>query len=686
MAKDLFIDVETFSSVDIKTSGAYKYIESDDFEVLIVGYSIDDGPVKVVDLAMGEELPEEFEEALFDENCKKHAHNATFERLSFRRIGYDIPIEQWYCTAVKAAYCGLPFSLDEVSKKLDIKNKKLDTGKALIKYFSCPCKPTKANGMSTRNYPESDLEKWEQYKEYNKYDVLAEKEIYDILSKYEIPEFERQLYILDQKINDRGIEVDMELATNAIVVDETYTNNLMQESINISGLQNPNSPLQLKEYIYSRSNALLENLSENDAKYMDSPLGASINLTSQSTTKESVNALLNLDAVKLDKDLVTILENRQKLSRSSVKKYYAMINCAMKDNRVRGTFQFYGANRTGRWAGRLLQLQNLSKNHLSDIDLPRRIMKTGDWQLLEMMYDDVSDILSQLVRTALIAKNGYTFAVADFSAIEARVVSWLADEKWRIDVFNGDGKIYEAAAARMFNVPISMVTKGSDLRAKAKNAELALGYQGSLGAMKRMGGDKMGMSDAEMMSIVKKWRDANPKIVELWAEIEECAHEAVRYRRTVIGGPKKNLIFKCDQNNFMIVLPSGHTLFYRNPTFVEKTIGRSKMKTTLLCYEGIVQETKQWGLIDTYGGKLTENIVQAISRDLLGYSMLQLDKNGFAINMHVHDEVISEVSNFMINANIKLEQMEKIMGTPPDWAYDLPLNADGYITKFYKKD
>ena len=686
MAKDLFIDVETFSSVDIKASGAYKYIESSDFEILIVGYAIDDGPVIVVDLAMGEKLPEEFEDALFDEDCKKHAHNATFERLSFRRIGYDIPIDQWYCTAVKAAYCGLPFSLDEVSKKLDLKSKKLDTGKALIKYFSCPCKPTKANGMSTRNYPESDLEKWELYKEYNKFDVLAEKEIYDILSKYEIPEFERQLYILDQTINDRGIEVDMDLANSAIEVDEKYTNVLMEESKRISGLSNPNSPTQLKAYIDNKSDCLLGNLTDDDITFMHSPLGTSIDFSNQSTTKESVNALLKLDAVKCDKSLVNILENRQKLSRSSVKKYYAMINCAMNDNRVRGTFQFYGANRTGRWAGRLLQLQNLSKNHLSNIDMPRELLKQRDWELLEMMYDDVSDILSQLVRTALIAKEGCTFAVADFSAIEARVVSWLADEKWRIDVFRGDGKIYEAAAARMFNVPVSMVTKGSDLRAKAKNAELALGYQGSLGAMKRMGGDKMGMSDAEMMAIVKKWRSANPKIVDLWAEIEECAHEAVRYRRLVIGGPKKNLIFNCDQHNFTIKLPSGHTLFYRNPTFVEKTVGKSKMKTTLLCYEGIVQETKQWGLIDTYGGKLTENIVQAISRDLLGYSMLQLDKNGFAINMHVHDEVISEVSNFMSNADKKLIEMEEIMGAPPEWAKDLPLNADGYVTKFYKKD
>lgn len=665
MAKRLYMDVETYSSVDIKTCGAYKYIESPDFEIIILCYAIDDEDPVVVDLLQGEEIPEEFEEALLDDDCLKIAHNAVFERLSFNRIGYITPISSWYCTAVKAAYCGLPFSLDEVSKKLNIKDKKLDTGKALIKYFSCPCKPTKINGMRTRNMPEHAPDKWLIYKEYNLYDVLAEIEIFKTLEHYEIPQFERDLYVLDQQINDRGILIDVELAESAIAVDEEYTKKLTERAKYLTNLENPNSPLQVRNWIegiINRGKGAFE-----EKEFVSSLAKAEIPVLIEKHSDKPV--------------VVEVLEIRQKLSRSSVKKYYAMLNCLMSDSRVRGTFQFYGASRTGRWAGRLLQLQNLSKNHLDDIDLPRNMIRKRDVDGVEMMYDDVADILSQLVRTALIAPKGKTFAVADFSAIEARVVSWLADEEWRMEVFRGDGKIYEAAGARMFNVPISAVTKGSDLRAKAKNAELALGYQGSLGAMKRMGGDKMGMSDTEMMSIVHKWRRANPKIVELWQEIQDLAHEAVRYQRRVVG-TARNLIFECDGECLIVTLPSGRSLYYRNPKFVEKKVGGRVSR--LLCYDGIVQETKQWGSIDTYGGKLTENIVQAISRDLIGYAMLQLNKNGFGITMHVHDEAIAEIPEE--NAEEWLKKMERIMGTPPDWASDLPLNADGYVTPYYKKD
>lgn len=657
MAKELFIDVETYSSRDIKTCGAYKYIESPDFEILIVGYALDDNEPVIVDLLQGEELPEEFEEALFDENCKKIAHNAVFERLSFKRIGYDIPTDEWHCTAVKAATCGLPFSLDEVSKKLDLTDKKLDTGKALIKYFSCPCKPTKINGMRERNYPEHAPDKWKMYKEYNKYDVLAEREIYRKLEKYELPDFERQLYLLDQKINDRGILVDMELAKSAIDVDTEYTEMLTERAREITELENPNSPKQLCQWLTQITGDEIKSLA-----------------------KDVIPGLI--EKYSSNPKIVEMLEIRQKLSRSSVKKYYAMINCAMSDNRVRGTFQFYGANRTGRWAGRLLQLQNLSKNHLRLIETSRELIRKRDLETVELMYGDVADILSQLVRTALIAPDGQTFSVADFSAIEARVVSWLFEEEWRLEVFRGDGRIYEAAGARMFNVPISSITKGSDLRAKAKNAELALGYEGALGAMKRMGGDKMGMSDIEMMSIVKKWRKANPKIVEGWRTVEKCAHEAVRYQRQVIG--PRGLVFDCDGEVFTIKLPSGHTLFYRNPRFRIRDTGFGR-QSKVLCYDGIVQETKQWGDIDTYGGKLTENIVQAISRDLIGYAMIKLEENGYGITMHVHDECICEIPKDGWEQDW-LREMERIMGTPPDWASDLPLNADGYITDFYKKD
>ena len=657
MAKNLFIDVETYSSVDIKESGAYKYIESPDFEILIIGYALDDGPVKIVDLAQGEEMPEEFEEALLDPDCVKVAHNAVFERLSFKRIGYNVPAEQWYCTSVKAAYCGLPLSLDAVSKRLDLTDKKLDTGKALIKYFSCPCKPTRINGMRTRNYPSDAPEKWEMYKEYNMYDVLAEREIFQKLSAYEIPDIERRMYVLDQNINDRGILVDMELAQSAIAVDNEYTTLLTNHAKELTGLENPNSPAQIRQWIEKTTGCVVMSLS-----------------------KETMPDLMKEFADY--PDIIELLNIRKKLSKTSIKKYYAMLNCAMKDNRCRGLFQFYGANRTGRWAGRLLQLQNLSKNHISHIETPRELIRARDWETVEMMYDDVADILSQLVRTALIAPKGKTFAVADFSAIEARVISWLANEKWRMDVFRGDGKIYEATGAKMFNVPISAITKGSVLRDKSKISELALGYEGSLGALKRMGGERMGLSDTEMMSMVSRWRLANPAIVDTWKEIDEASKEAVRYQRPV-SCTCKNLIFDCDGQFMTIQLPSGRKLFYANPKFKDKKIGRSTMPIRVLCYQGVVQETKQWGEIDTYGGKLTENIVQAIARDLLGDAMLRMQDEGYEIVASVHDEVIVEVPE--INAKDHYNRLVEIMSTPPQWAEDLPLNADGGVMMFYQK-
>lgn len=658
MAKNLFIDVETYSSVDIKESGAYKYIESPDFEILIIGYALDDGTVKIVDLAQGEEMPEEFEEALLDPDCVKVAHNAVFERLSFKRIGYNVPAEQWYCTSVKAAYCGLPLSLDGVSKALNLTDKKLDTGKALIKYFSCPCKATRVNGMRTRNYPEHAPEKWEMYKEYNKYDVLAEREIFKRLEAYIIPDIERKMYVLDQNINDRGILVDMELAESAIAVDNTYTSILTQHAQRLTGLENPNSPVQIRQWIEKTTECVVMSLS-----------------------KETMPDLMKEFADY--PDVIELLNIRKKLSKTSIKKYYAMLNCAMKDHRVRGTFQFYGANRTGRWAGRLLQLQNLSKNHISHIEVPREMIRARDWESVEMMYDDVADILSQLVRTALIASPGKVFSVADFSAIEARVISWLANEKWRMDVFRGDGKIYEATGAKMFNVPISAITKGSVLRDKSKISELALGYEGSLGALKRMGGERMGLSDTEMMSLVRKWRLANPAIVDMWKEIDEASKEAVRYQRPV-SCTCRNIIFDCNGEFMTIQLPSGRKLFYYGPKFKDKKIGCSTMPTRVLCYQGVVQETKQWGEIDTYGGKLTENIVQAISRDLLGNSMLNLEANDYHPVCHIHDEVLCEVPEE--NAQAYYEEMASIMGTPPEWASDLPLRADGYTTPFYLKD
>ena len=659
MIKDLFIDIETYSSVDIGSAGAYKYIESPDFEILIIGYALNDGPVVTVDLLKDGKDTAEFETficLLTNPEIRKHAHNAAFERLSFKRIGYDIPASEWYCTMVKAAYCGLPLSLDQVSKVLDLENKKLDTGKMLIKYFSCPCKPTKVNGGRTRNYPEHAPEKWELYKEYNRYDVLAEREIYSRLLKYEIPKSERLLYILDQAINDRGIMVDYELAESAIVIDNEYTEILTEQAQNLTGLLNPNSVAQIKSWIKEKTNEDVESFAK----------GAIDDLYDRFANYPEVHELLDI---------------RKKLAKTSIKKYYAMLNCAGKDHRVRGTFQFYGANRTGRWAGRLLQLQNLSKNHVDNIELPRELVRSRDWETIEMLYDDVPDILSQLVRTALIAAPGKVFSVADFSAIEARVISWLADEEWRMEVFRGDGKIYEATGAKMFNVPISAITKGSELRQKSKISELALGYEGSVGAMKRMGGEKMGLSEPEMASLVRKWRAANPAIVDMWHEFDEASKEAVMYRRPV-SCTRHNIIFDRDDDYMTIQLPSGRKLFYKDPHFKDERKGSKFIRT--LYYNGLIQTTKQWGEIDTYGGKITENIVQATARDLLGNSMLNLAQAYFEPVCHIHDEVLCEVPEE--NAQSYYERMASIMEITPEWASDLPLKADGYVTPFYKKD
>lgn len=665
--RTLFIDIETYSSVDIMSCGAYKYTESPDFEILIVGYAINDSPVRVIDvlssrllgLSYEEALPKDFLDAFYDPETRVVAHNAVFERLSFSRIGMNIPLERWYCTAVKAAYCGLPLSLDGVSKALDLQDKKLDTGKALIKYFSCPCKPTKVNRGRTRNYPEHAPEKWDLYMEYNEYDVRAEREIYKLLEQYEIPQIERELYVVDQTINDNGIFIDQDLAQAAIQVDIDCTEHLIQDAKALTGLANPNSAAQIKDWISRQT-------------------GTPVN----SLAKGEIDDLF--DSFADYPDVIELLNIRKQLSKTSIKKYYAMSNCACSDGRVRGTFQFYGANRTGRWAGRLLQLQNLSKNHLDNLEQAREALRTRDWELLSYMYGDVPDLLSQLVRTGLIAPEGYTFSVADFSAIEARVISWLAGEEWRMNVFRGDGKIYEATGSRMFGVPISAITKGSELRQKSKISELALGYEGGNGALARMGGEKMGLSDSEMASLVKNWRNANPAIVDMWAELNQAALDTVRTHRPVVATPQQ-LLFECSDDYMTIKLPSGRKLFYYKPYIKSKYIGKSTRQAPSVYYQGTIQATKQWGYLDTYGGKLTENIVQAIARDLLAYTMINLTNAGYKIVMHVHDEVIAEIPKDS-NEQQTYDKMVDIMKTPPAWAQDLPLNADGYITDFYKKD
>lgn len=653
MNNKLHLDIETYSSIDIRTSGMYRYIESIDFEILMVAYAFGDEKIKIIDLALGEILPSKLTKALLDPKIEKWAHNANFERQAFIKYGYSIPIEQIFCSAVKAAYCGLPLSLAGVSESLNLGDKsKAATGKALIRYFSCPIKPTKINNKRFRNFPYHDMEKWIEFKQYCIQDVEAEREISRILSVYEICSFERDNYILDQEINDRGILVDLDMAKAAYYMDNLYSKSMFDKMKKITGLENPNSPAQLKKW-----------------------LSAALKIEVKSLAKDSIPSLIEKSESKAVKD---ILNMRVKTSKSSVKKYTAMLNCACNDDRVRGLFQFYGANRTGRWAGRLVQLQNLPQNHISDLEEARTLVKSRDFDHMEMVYDDVSSILSQLIRTTFIAKPGHTFAVADFSAIEARVVAWLANEKWRIDVFKDHGKIYEASASMMFNVPIEEVTKGSDLRAKGKNAELALGYQGAIGAMKRMGGDKMGLSDIEMKAIVTKWRKANKAIVKFWHESEKLAKRAF-IKKKRIETPFKGVAFSCDKDTLLIHLPSGRNLSYRDPE-----LGENKFGSTCLKYKGIDQLTKKWTSIDTYGGKIVENIVQAISRDILAYSMLRLNEEGFDITMHVHDEAICEIP--INDQENKLLEMCNIMSEDIPWAEGLPLNADGYLTPFYKKD
>lgn len=652
LSMDLHIDIETYSSVDIRTAGAYKYIESPDFEILLIAYAFGDDPVNIVDLT-SEEIPGILKGALLDPLVKKHAHNATFERLAFNRIGFNTNIAEWFCSMVKAAYCGYPLSLEEVSKALELGDQgKSAAGKALIKYFCQPCKPTKVNEGRTRNLPSHDPDKWEAFKDYCIQDVEAERGVKTKLAKYDFPVSERAIYILDQQINDRGIEVDLIMAEEAYQMGSKNAEELKANMVKLTGLDNPNSPVQLK-------------------KWLGDAMGKEIT----SLAKDFIEPLMEEAGPGIVSD---VLKLRRKAAKTSIKKYTAMLNCTCDDSRAHGLFQYYGANRTGRWAGRIVQLQNLPQNKITSLEIARGAVRNGDYDLMKMLYENTSSILSQLIRTAFVAPEGKTYAVADFSAIEARVIAWLADEQWRMKVFNTHGKIYEASASTMFGVPIELVTKGSAYRSKAKIAELALGYQGSLGALKQMGGEEMGLSDAEMELIVKKWRRANPRICQLWRSIEGCAKHVLD-TKTKCTSIIKGLIFEYDGECLSIEIPSGRKLFYQSPGFT-----MNKFNNQSIRYKGMNQETKKWGYVETYGGKLTENIVQAIARDLLAEAMIRLDKHKFPIVMHVHDEEICEVP--ADTADINLEKMCRIMSISPVWAEGLPLTADGYVTPFYKKD
>lgn len=646
----LSIDIETYSSIDLKKAGVYHYVEAPDFEILLFAYKIDNEPVQIVDLANGEKLPNDILFALTDPTVEKKAFNANFERVCIGEyLDMHLDPKQWTCTMVKASMLGLPLALEVVAKVLNLGEQKLAAGKALIRYFSVPCKPSKANGMRTRNLPEHAPDKWAEFKTYCIQDVVVESTISNRIAFFDIPAQEKKLWALDQRINDTGVLMDHSFITNAIRIDGDYRERLTEEAITLTGLSNPNSAAQLKDWI-----------------------GAEMGTDVDKLTKEAVPELLK----GTDNDTVKrVLNIRQEMAKTSVKKYMAMTNSICNDKRVRGLVQFYGANRTGRWAGRLIQVQNLPRIQLKDLDLARQLVVNADGELLEMVYGNVPDVLSQLIRTSFIAPEGHRLLVADFSAIEARVIAWLAGEHWRLEVFKTHGKIYEASASQMFKVPIEKITKGSPLRQRGKVAELALGYQGGPNALINMGALKEGLTEEELPKLVAMWRNANKAIVGLWDKVGNAAIEAVETGQAVVL--KRGIRFHVEKNILFITLPSGRKLAYLRPRLVPGKFG-----TPALVYEGMNQVTKQWGKQDTYGGKLVENIVQAIARDCLADAMIRIDEAGYKIGLHVHDEVLSEMPDGVGS----IDEMLDIMRQPIPWAPGLPLDADGFETMYYKKD
>jgi DNA polymerase len=643
--RTISIDIETYSSVDLAKSGVYRYAEAPDFEIILFGYSVDAGPVQVVDLASGEAIPQEIQSAILDSKVIKWAFNAQFERVCLSKyFGVWLEPDSWRCTMVWSAYLGLPLSLEGAAIITGVDKKKLTEGKELIRYFSVPCKPTRSNDGRTRNLPEHAPDKWDRFKAYNLRDVEAELSIQAKLQKFPVPEEEWQNYILDQQINDRGIQLDLELVSKAIQCDEKVREELTSRLKELTELENPNSVAQMKKW-----------LSENGLK-------------TDSLDKASVKELLK-DAPD---HLSEVLELRQLLAKSSVKKYSAMENAVCADGRARGLLQFYGANRTGRFAGRLIQVQNLPQNHLLDLKQARCLVRGGHYEALELLYDSIPGVLSELIRTAFVPKKGYKFIVADFSAIEARVIAWLAGETWRNEVFATHGKIYEASASQMFRVPIEEITKGSPLRQKGKIAELALGYGGSVGALKAMGALDMGLTEEELKPLVYAWRNSNPNIVRLWWDVDRAVKEAVTERcRT----ETHRISFEYRSGMLLIRLPSGRQL-----TYVKPRIGINSFGSESVTYEGI-GGTKKWERIESYGPKFVENIVQALSRDILCYSMRKLDEKDFDIVMHVHDEVVLEVP-----IEISVQDICALMGHTLPWAQGLLLRADGFDCNFYKKD
>lgn len=657
----LSIDIETYSSVDLQKSGVYKYAESPDAELLLFGYSVNGNPVTVIDLAMGEAIPDEILSALSDPDIIKWAFNAAFERvflsLWLKRNypqyfhSYSIPEDtvsnyldpsSWRCSMIWAAYMGLPLSLEGVGTVLKLPDQKMREGKALIRYFCKPCASTKVNGGRIRNLPEHDMEKWRIFKSYNQRDVEVEMSIQQKLARFPIPNTVWEEYHLDQEINDRGIALDLDIVEHAIQSDAFSKATLMATMKDKTELENPNSVAQMKEWLSWKG------------------------IQTESLDKKAIIELLKT----VPADVAEILLLRQQLARSSVKKYQAMQNAVCEDGRARGMFQFYGANRSGRWAGRIIQLQNLPQNHMQDLSEARALVKSGDYEMMHLLYDNIPDTLAQLIRTAFIPKPGYKFIVSDFSAIEARVLSFLAKEKWRLETFKNNGDIYCESASHMFHVPVVKHGINGHLRQKGKSAELALGYGGSVGALKSMGALDMGLEEHELQPLVDLWRNENPNITALWWDIDAAVKTTITQRTTI---DSHGLRFTYQSGILFIILPSGRKLCYVKPR-----IGENRFGGESVTYEG-VGATKKWERIESYGPKFVENIVQAISRDILCYAMRTLSH--CFICGHVHDELIIECSQ-----NVDLNVICQQMGRTPDWIPGLLLRADGYETEFYKKD
>ena len=648
----LHIDIETYSGESLADCGVHRYAENPDFQILLFAYAFDDAPVTVIDLASGVSLPAPVRRALTDPQIIKVAHNATFERACIgRMLGQVLDPSQWECTMVQCARCGLPLSLGEAAKVLGLDAQKMTEGKALIKKF---CTPHACGGSlfenDSRIRPESAPDEWATFKEYCRMDVEVERELDKALAWLEPTEDERALYALDQTINDRGVAVDLQLVDHAVRMDVVYKARLNTEAQTITGLANPNSAQQLRTWIGERTGLQLDTLRKGD--------------------------LPDIKAQTDDADVHRILQIRAEMAKTSCKKYEAMQATACRDSRIRGLLQFHGT-RTGRWAGRLVQMQNLPQNHLDDLGLARQILKDGDLDTMELCYGNVPDTLSQLIRTAFVAPEGKTFAVCDFSAIEARVLAWLAGEEWVLEVFHGHGKIYEATAAQMYGCDVSEITKTDPRRQKGKIAVLALGYGGGVGALAAMGGERMGLSQEDMAGIVRDWRKANPHIVKAWALLENaaqlCATTGVDHKTLGLRFHKE------DDGTMTVRLPSGRLLCYR-----DMTLGKNRFGNTSLKYRGVNSETKQWTWVETYGGKLTENIVQAIARDCLAHALLQLEKLGIPTVFHVHDEVVCEVPKD--HADEALKVIQNVFAYGADWAEGLPLKGAGYITDYYLKD